>query len=807
MGRAMGTLSIVRSCLTFGLAGYGLANEAAAPGESGDQVPPEKSWRDRVMDPWGDTWVPEENSSNKAAVPATDEKVARWYGVDLEESAANAPDERYVWPEPVAERGGEMVTNILNSYAHRTVLGQVELNLEDAQQSALHDGEKKRQDERHDERKRRIEHMNDAGKGKEKRKKRPKSGAPRDPNFEHIKQVHEDETRRRKERTAEEIPADLRLDRFLRLHAERSGSHRSVRQVFDSLDADGNGYLQLNELNASSFRGLTSVDVGDLLEQLKGLDQNQDGRVFFDTSENQGTRVHSVLDKLTVMDTSQNIHDMILDELSEKKRSHDNSASVVYFVLATMLIAGAVTFAASSSRGASMPKCEEKLLSKVGPPKSGKAKAVQGSPKVQRRRKVGGSKGASPASTTNNVSKRSDWDQASPSDKGAALLSMLANNPSDFQLDGAEDPAVLTKVTIQGGDWLPVLSPREKVDKRKTAGAKRRAAPKQQFKSSTSAWQRAVPAHLGGTAVNTKLVPDRSRSTGKTTGVPDVPALQFDELNEADTERGSARKAILSPSAQGSSSFGGRVSPGVAFADLPRTPSNSVLSSLDKENFGDAVPKPVQADQPPTEQIVPVSQHDDVELAALNAPDGEEDVDLVSVETVVFMGKYYLVDCNSLEVYNFNDGVDEIINPEPIGHWNCEMCCVLFFNPPEELMQQLSSPQLRPLCMAGPPSMPAGSPQTTFSAPVSPPLTDSAPSSNDGDAPGSSDDGESAVESANACGVSRGAIDACAQAMGNVFAKSNQARQEQKDQMDILAQNLESQGRIKPTGTAAGPPV
>ena len=75
-------------------------------------------------------------------------------------------------------------------------------------------------------------------------------------------------------------------------------------------------------------------------------------------------------------------------------------------------------------------------------------------------------------------------------------------------------------------------------------------------------------------------------------------------------------------------------------------------------------------------------------------------------------------------------------------------------------------------------------------------------------APGSSDESvvgrtrstsDSAVDSANDCGVPRDAIDACAQAMGNVFAKSSQARQEHKDKMDVLAKNLESQGRVKST--------
>lgn len=54
-------------------------------------------------------------------------------------------------------------------------------------------------------------------------------------------------------------------------------------------------------------------------------------------------------------------------------------------------------------------------------------------------------------------------------------------------------------------------------------------------------------------------------------------------------------------------------------------------------------------------------------MMMVEAPD---DVSLVAVEKVVINGVAYLVDKETCDVYDFEDGLNEVLDPRPVGRWD-----------------------------------------------------------------------------------------------------------------------------------------
>jgi hypothetical protein len=237
-------------------------------------------------------------------------------------------------------------------------------------------------------------------------------------------------------------------------------------------------------------------------------------------------------------------------------------------------------------------------------------------------------------------------------------------------------------------------------------------------------------------------------------------------LSQARTEGRERKRSMLSPSAVAARTGGwnhNAVSPGAVFAQLPRTESNSVLAPEGVQQPQAVIPMNAQpaglegsCEALPTDQQLQLyqqqqqiyfeqlaEQHRQAQQATAGGQsvivdDEGGDIDLVTVETVVFMGKYYLVDSGTLEVYDFQDGVNEVVNPESIGYWHPESFSVHFFVPP-------NWGQTVPV-----EEMPADGAQKSFSAPVSPPSSEantSPPASSaDTDSEGEADRGGATAE-------------------------------------------------------------
>ena len=768
-------ISVVQPCLMIGL-----ASQAHVYGSSVEL----HRVTDDVLestDPW-DGWTPPANSTHPSAQLETTQPSAKrpyWTAVDLDAVRNRTKPVDFAWsPSPPATTA--VAENLLSSLSKRAALGQQR--------------EEKRQPGKQNPGKGKLGKEKKKEKGKKKERRTPKemTKTVRDPNY------HPSHYQTKATYVGPDIPVDLRLDRWLRSYRNYTGHMMTVRQVFNSIDADKNGYLQKEEVNASGLRFV--MDSDRIETDIRLLDVNGDGRVYFENGENIPPRVPGVLDKLAIMDQQQNIHDFILDELAQKP-SHFGDARLETVVVGAMIIAAFFTFSVSSAKIAmsvSKDADEEiELLSQIAKQKLKSKKFAPPPASPLRRRGRGAKAKASPRPTPKQKQRPAESDHAemrSPSDKGTMLLSMLGPMP-ELELNGeSADPAVIAKVgIIDSAEWTAVESPKERGEKR--AVRRRSKAAAKPYVGSTSAWQRSVPSHLGGKKAKSQ--------------VPQLNILSVDEARE-----NAGRACILSPA----KAFGGCDAP-AAFADLPRTPSNGVLSEMEGETAWDLPLKTTENKSDPEPQTedaesVPdaASHTGDARFVELEPSSSmvaeekhlEEDVDLVTVETVIFMGKYYLVDTRTLEVYDFNDGVDEVINPEPIGHWNHESQCVLFLVPPQDFVEQMEKMQAQ--MQAQMQQMEA---LAVSSAPVSPPssATNSASCSSLATSDSSSEDG-SGDHLREETLTARAASD-CTNALSTLVERSKVAANKNIKQMDVLAQKLQAEGRVRCSSgkTAAGPPA
>jgi hypothetical protein len=335
--------------------------------------------------------------------------------------------------------------------------------------------------------------------------------------------------------------------------------------------------------------------------------------------------------------------------------------------------------------------------------------------------------------------------------------------------DLSSDPAAIASVRgdqcLLEEQWTPVITPRDRVQKKRAA--------KQERLQMEAKETGAQNQQSGAGRANQDVAAAVCKPVAL--GPVQAPRLEFEELEHEDlsqarTEGRERKRSMLSPSAVAARTGGWNntaVSPGAVFAQLPRTESNSVLAPEGVQRPQAVIPMNAQpaglegsygAEALPTDQQLKLQLYQQQQqqqiyfeqLAeqrrqatagghAVIVDDEGGDIDLVTVETVVFIGKYYLVDSGTLEVYDFQDGVNEVVNPESIGYWHPESFSVHFFVPP-------NWGQAVPVEE----NMPADGAQKSVSAPISPPSSEasaSPPASNaDTDSEGEADHGGATAE-------------------------------------------------------------
>jgi hypothetical protein len=585
---------------------------------------------------------------------------------------------------------------------------------------------------------------------------------------------------------------------WLLTHRNYTGRTMTSQEVFASMDADFNGYLDKHEIKRSLGQALSARE---LAAQFAELDNNDDGRLYFGPQlrsnsgipDSETVLIHNVLERLAVANNRNNVHGMILDELALHKDmglaalvyEHSVATAVVLgMVLAALTTATAKWIPAKSSSGvrgrtgaaAFVGKGKKKHAST---PKTRAHDAAKKHKKVQRKKPRQGkpvsthSEGRRRGGSSLQVvpeTRRTRDELLTPKDKGVELLSMLVKEPDYLDLnDPSSDPAVIASVRgdqcLLEEQWMPVITPRDRVQKKRAA--------KQERLQMEAKETGAQNQQSGAGRANQDVAAAVCKPVAL--GPVQAPRLEFEELEHEDlsqarTEGRERKRSMLSPSAVAARTGGWNntaVSPGAVFAQLPRTESNSVLAPEGVQRPQAVIPMNAQpaglegsygAEALPTDQQLKLQLYQQQQqqqiyfeqLAeqrrqatagghAVIVDDEGGDIDLVTVETVVFIGKYYLVDSGTLEVYDFQDGVNEVVNPESIGYWHPESFSVHFFVPP-------NWGQAVPVEE----NMPADGAQKSVSAPISPPSSEasaSPPASNaDTDSEGEADHGGATAE-------------------------------------------------------------